>query len=187
MNDNPYEKVKMTMTDEEMAENAEQMLIEPNMDETININNEDDFNALIAKKDAEMEDFRLRSMAEMENFKRRLSREHEENNKYLNEKILADLLPALDSLDLAIQYGEQGNSLLEGVIMTRKLFLDALKNHGLIVIGTIGEEFNHEIHEAVGQEQRDDMDEMHVSNLLQRGYYLRDRLLRPAKVMVSCK
>ena len=65
--------------------------------------------------------------------------------RYASEPVLKDLLPALDSLDLAIQYGgsdETCKSLLTGVIMTRKLLLDALKNHGFDVAGEVGEPFN---------------------------------------------
>ncbi len=140
------------------------------------------------KTDAD--DARLRALAEMENFKKRLQRDHDEYLRYASEPVLKDLLPALDSLDLAIQYG--GNdpacqSLLTGVTMTRKLILDALKNHGLLVAGTVGEVFDPEVHEAVSQEERDDMEPGHVSTVHQRGYRLKDRLLRPAKVSVSRK
>lgn len=136
---------------------------------------------------AEAEDTRLRSLAEMENFKRRMQREFEERGKYTGEAILADLLPALDSMDLAIRYAnsEQDGSLLQGVIMTRKLLLDALKPHGLVTVGEVGEAFDHELHEAVDEESRDDMPPLHVAALMQRGYKLKDRLLRPAKVTVS--
>ena len=79
---------------------------------------------------AEADETRLRALAEMENFKKRIQRDHDEYMRYASEPVLKDLLPALDSLDLAIQYGgsdETCKSLLTGVIMTRKLLLDALK------------------------------------------------------------
>lgn len=85
---------------------------------------------------AEADETRLRALAEMENFKKRIQRDHDEYMRYASEPVLKDLLPALDSLDLAIQYGgsdETCKSLLTGVIMTRKLLLDALKNHGFDV------------------------------------------------------
>jgi len=135
---------------------------------------------------AEADDSRLRSLAEMENFKRRLQREAEEKGKYANEAVLADLLPILDSLDLAVQYAQDKEStLLQGVIMTRKLLLDALKPHGLHPIGEQGEAFDPELHEALGEEERGDLPPLHIAGLMQRGYKLKDRLLRPAKVMVS--
>ena len=137
---------------------------------------------------AEVEDIRLRAAAEMENFKRRLQREHKDHEQYVGEAILADLLPALDSLDLAIQYAgadQASASLLQGVSLTRKLLLDALKVHGLTQVGEVGELFNHEIHEAVSEEIRPDEPEDTVIALLQRGYRLKSRLLRPAKVVIS--
>lgn len=138
----------------------------------------------------EAEDVRLRALAEMDNFKKRLQRDKEEQVKYAAEAVLADLLPVLDNLDLAIQYGsreEACKDLLMGVTMTRKLFLDALKNHGLAPVGEMGEEFNPEVHEAVAHENREDMEPGKVAVLHQQGYTLKDRLLRPAKVAVSRK
>ena len=73
------------------------------------------------------------------------------------------------------------------MIMTRKLLLDALKNHGFDVAGEVGEPFNPDVHDAVSYEERDDMEPGLVSTLHQRGYRLKDRLLRPAKVSVSRK
>ena len=79
---------------------------------------------------AEADDIRLRALAEMENFKKRLQREKDEQMKYAAENVLADLLPVLDNLELAIQYGSKEaacRDLLTGVEMTRKIFLDVLK------------------------------------------------------------
>lgn len=138
----------------------------------------------------EAEEIRLRSLAEMDNFKKRLQREKEEQLRYAAEPVLADLLPSLDNLDLAIQYGSQVEACREtlmGVEMTRKLLLDAVKAHGLEVVGEAGQFFDPEIHEAINQEESLDMPEGHVLRVLQRGYRLKGRLLRPAKVSVSQK
>ncbi len=139
---------------------------------------------------AEAEDTRLRSLAEMENFKKRLGREWEEKSKYISEAILADLLPAIDSLDLAIMYGSKDEAcqdLLKGVSMTHKMLMDALKKHGLTSLGEVGQAFDPELHEAVAQEICEDMEPGHICKLMQRGYQLHTRLLRPAKVCVSTK
>lgn len=133
---------------------------------------------------------RLRALAEMENFKKRLTREHEEHSRYAAEKVLADLLPTLDNLDLALQYGSQHEAckdMLLGVEMTRKLLLDAVRQHGLEAVGEEGEEFSPTLHEGLSFEVRDDMNDNCVSKVLQRGYKLKDRLLRPAKVSISKK
>lgn len=136
----------------------------------------------------EAEEIRLRALAEMDNVKKRLNREHEERVRYATESVLKDLLPALDNLDLAIRYGSHAEAckdMLTGVQMTLKLMLDALKNHGLTPVGEIGEVFNPEIHEAVTYEERDDLEANHVSTIMQKGYMLKNHLLRPAKVAVS--
>lgn len=137
---------------------------------------------------AEADQTRMRALAEMDNFKKRLTREHEEQMRYAAEKVLADLLPTLDNLDLALQYGTQHDeckNMLTGVEMTRKLLLDALKQHGLEPVGELGEPFTPELHEALTFDVRPDMEEGSVSQVFQRGYKLKERLLRPAKVSVS--
>ncbi len=138
----------------------------------------------------EADQTRLRALAEMENYKKRLAREHEEQLTYAAEKVLSSLLPSLDNLDLALQYGgknEACKDMLMGIEMTRKLLLEAVKNHGLEPVGEVGEEFTPELHEGLIFETRDDMDENHVSNVMQRGYKLKGRLIRPAKVAISKK
>lgn len=136
----------------------------------------------------EADDAKLRAMAEMENFKKRLQREHEEQIRFSAEKILSDILPSLDNLDLALQYGAKNEAckdMFMGIEMTRKLLLDALTKHGLSLVGVEGEEFSPEIHEAIGMEKREGFADNSVSRVMQRGYKLKDRLLRPAKVMIN--
>lgn len=136
----------------------------------------------------EADQSRLRALAEMENFKKRLTREHDEQLRYASERVLADLLPTLDNLDLALQYGsshEACKDMLMGVEMTRKLLLDAVRQHGLEPVGEAGETFSPEVHEGISFDMRNDMAEGLVSTVLQRGYKLKERLLRPAKVSIS--
>ena len=137
---------------------------------------------------AEMEEQRLRQLADLDNTRKRLIREKEEAVKFAAEKVLADLLPTLDNLDLALSYGQNNpecKDLIVGVEMTKKLLLDTLAKHGLVPVGKEGEEFNPEFHEAMSQEERSDMNPNHIARLFQKGYLLKDRLLRPAKVVVS--
>lgn len=139
---------------------------------------------------AEAEEVRLRALAEMENFKKRLQREKDEHARYATESVLGDLLPTLDNLDLALQYGSRSEAckdMVTGVDMTRKLLLDAVKRHGLEPVGAPGEEFNPELHEAIGQEESPDQPAGHILHVMQKGYKLRERLLRPAKVIVSAR
>ncbi len=134
------------------------------------------------------DDAKLRMLAEMDNYKKRLEREKTDIVKYANEKVIADLIPALDTLDLALQHGakvEACKDVVMGVEMTRKMFLDILAQHGLTPVGEVGEEFTPEKHEAISEESRDDMSPGVVCQLVSRGYTLKDRLVRPAKVVVS--
>ena len=145
-------------------------------------------NEAVARCKAEMEELRLRTAAEMENFKKRLTREHQEQMRFAAEKVLGDLLPSIDNLDLALQYGSQHEAckdMLQGVAMTRKLLLDALDKNGLKALGEVGDEFNPEVHEAVGFEPNPDLAPGSVTRVMQRGYKLNDRLLRAAKVMIN--
>lgn len=140
------------------------------------------------KAKAEIEDMRLRMAAEMDNFRKRLTREHQEQIRYASEKILSDLLPALDNLDLAIQYGathEACRDMMQGIEMTRRQLLEAVEKSGLLSLGEKGEEFDPAKHEAIGVEADPEVGPGAVSRVLQRGYKLHDRLLRPAKVMVN--
>ncbi|KAF0233675.1 MAG: molecular chaperone [Desulfovibrionaceae bacterium] len=135
-------------------------------------------------------DKRLRTLAETDNLKKRLIREKEEFVKFAAEGVLSDLLPVLDNLDLALAHGRTVaacKDVVMGVDMTRKVFLDTLARHGLEVCGTVGEEFNPEVHEAVGMQPAGPGCEVapnHVMQVMQAGYRLRGRLLRPAKVLV---
>ena len=133
-------------------------------------------------------DLKLRQAADMENFKKRLQREHQEQLQYAAEKVLSDLLPTLDNLELAMQYGnasEVCKDVLQGVAMTHKLLMEAVKKHGLVPVGEVGEAFNPAIHEAVGFDQESEAEKQTVTRVLQRGYMLGNRLLRAARVMIA--
>lgn len=137
----------------------------------------------------EAEDVRIRALAEMENFKKRLQKEKDEQMAYAAESVLADLLPTLDNLDLALQYGSKNEACKDtimGVEMTRKLLLDAIKKHGLEPVGNVGEPFNPEFHEAIAQAEHSEIPSGHLIAVMQKGYVLKGRLLRSAKVTV-CK
>lgn len=138
---------------------------------------------------AESEKSRLLAMADLENARKRLAREKEEFLKFAGESVIADILPALDNLDLALAYAPQGkecHNFVIGVDMTRKLLLDALAKHGLEQVGELGEPFDPAKHEAVEMQQHPDFVSGQVCSLMNKGYRLKDRLIRPARVKV-CK
>ena len=132
----------------------------------------------------------LRVLADGENFKKRLTREKEEYFRFATSAILEEIIPVMDNLDLALTHGRQAEAckdLVTGVEMTMNIFLDTMKRHGLVQIAAVGVPFDPAVHAAMGQEERDGLDENTVCQMLQKGYMLKDRLLRPAKVMVSRK
>lgn len=139
---------------------------------------------------AEANAVKLRALAEMENFKKRLQREKEEQARYATEKVLADLLPTLDNFDLALQYSgqsEECRNMMVGVEMTRTMLLAALKEHKLVPVGEAGQEFDPNLHEAVGQEASEEVEPGRIVRVMQKGYRLSERLLRPARVIVASK
>lgn len=133
-------------------------------------------------------DRRLRSLAETENLKKRLLKEKEEFQKYATESLVSELLPVLDHLDLALAHGKglaACKDFVVGVDMTRKAFLDILSRHGVAEFGVVGEAFNPESHEALGMASQPGLPDDAVAQVVQKGFTLRGRLLRPAKVMVN--
>ena len=138
---------------------------------------------------AEADKARLLALADLENTRKRLAREKEDFLRYAGETVIADILPALDNLDLALAYAPESaecKNFVLGVDMTRKLLIDALARHGLTPVGGVGETFDPARHEAVGLEPAPEFASGQVCKLLNKGYLLKDRLIRPAKVIV-CK
>jgi molecular chaperone GrpE len=131
----------------------------------------------------------LRVRADAENYRKRMAREKEQHCKFAAQEILEDLMPILDNLELAVGHGrkvEACSDLVQGVDMTIQLFLDTLKKHGLEPIEcSEGEEFDPNWHEALAEEERNDLEAGRVCQIVQKGYRYKDRVLRPAKVMVS--
>lgn len=145
----------------------------------------------LAKLAQERDQFRdqfLRMAAELENFRKRVSREREESFKYANLGLISDLLPALDNLQRAIDAaaGEDAKSgVLQGVRMVLKQFEEILGRNGAVVINAAGEPFDPNLHEALQQRPDSGVPPMTVIDVLEQGYKLHDRVIRPSKVIVS--
>lgn len=138
---------------------------------------------------AELEAELLRQRAEAENQRKRAAREFDQARKFGVERLLGDLLPVLDSLEqgLKLSEGQQANveSLRQGSEMTLKLLHKAAESHGLTALDPQGQHFNPDEHQAMSVVARADVPENQVVMVLQKGYRLHERLLRPALVMVS--
>lgn len=142
-----------------------------------------------ARMMAEAEELRLRALAETDNMRKRMQREKEEAVRYSASAVLSDILPALDNFDLALEHARDNTACKDffiGVDMTRKLLLESLKKHGLEPVGAVGDEFDPALHEALSMEANPDVPDGSICTMLNRGYKLHERLLRPAKVIV-CK
>lgn len=139
---------------------------------------------------AEAEEIRLRALAEADNARKRFLREKDEAIRFAASSVLADIIPSLDNLDLALDHAKGNEACKDffvGVEMTRKLLLEALQKHGLTRVGGVGDEFDPALHEALCTAASDTVPEGCICTLMNRGYKLHDRLLRPAKVVVSKK
>ena len=137
---------------------------------------------------AAQDDFRdryLRLLADFENFRKRTDREKADFFRYAVSGVLKDLLPILDNFERALEHAEEGDDFHKGVLMIYKQMLDLLQKHGLRPIDEVGVHFDPNIHEAVVREEDPSVPSHAVTAILQRGYFLHDRLLRPALVKVA--
>jgi molecular chaperone GrpE len=136
-----------------------------------------------------LQDQLLRGQADLENFRRRSLREADEARRFQSMPVVRDLLPALDNLDRAIQAAEQTgdvSNLLEGIRMVSQQLSGILKGHAAQPISAEGQIFDPNLHEALSQVATSDHPPMTVIQVVESGYVMHDRIVRPAKVIVSC-
>ncbi len=130
----------------------------------------------------------VRAQAEMDNLKKRHQRELEQAHKFGLEKFVAELLGVWDSLELGYQAAKENHDidkLLEGTELTLKMLADAMGKFGVEQIDPKDEPFDPEKHQAMGMVEREDLPPNTVAEVIQKGYSLNGRLVRPALVMVS--
>ena len=134
----------------------------------------------------------LRTSADFDNYRKRAARERQDAVKFANESLLQKLIPALDNFDMAIAAAagaKEGaaQSLQTGVNMILSQLRNTLTEAGLEEIESAGKPFDPNFHEAVSQQETNEVPEGHVVQQLRKGYRLRERLLRPATVIVAKK
>jgi molecular chaperone GrpE len=133
----------------------------------------------------------LRMQADMENLRKRLVREHEKSRRRTLERFMGDLLPVRDSLERGLEAANDPaatvEALTEGKQLIMKMLNKVMGDHGLQVIDPVGEAFDPEKHEAMTMLTSDQHEENTVIDVIEKGYQLHDRLIRPAKVVVSRK
>jgi molecular chaperone GrpE len=132
-----------------------------------------------------LQDRVLRTLADFENFRKRSEREKQDFFKYALASTIKDLLPVLDNFDRALEHAEEGDEFHKGVLLIYKQLFDVMQGHGLKIIDQSGVHFDPNIHEAVVREEDSSVPNHTVTAIMQKGYFLHDRLLRPALVKVA--
>lgn len=145
----------------------------------------------LRKEKAEIKDKFLRALAEMDNQRKRLEREKSEFYQFALGDLLKEILMVLDNFERALKNRDQTDdkSFQEGVELIYKQFQDMIRKQGLTPVGAEHQKFDPSAHHAVLTEESDQIDEPEIGEVFQKGYFLNDRLLRPAlvKVMVPKK
>ncbi|PCJ38144.1 MAG: nucleotide exchange factor GrpE [Moraxellaceae bacterium] len=148
-----------------------------------------DLESQLAASQAKVQDQQdsvLRAQAEMQNVRRRAERDVTNAHKFALDKFASDLLPVVDTLERALQSAaESDETTREGVELTLKMLTDTLKKHGVEQLDPTGEPFDPEMHQAMSMQPNPDMEPNTVMAVLQKGYSLGGRLVRPAMVIVS--
>ncbi len=128
-----------------------------------------------------------RKQAEFENFRKRVERERLDFVKHASCELVTEILPVLDNLERALMAPDTGNEdrLREGIEITRRQFRDILTKAGLKDVEALGQEFDPHVHEAVGRVESSEHREGEILEVYQKGYFFKDRLLRPALVNVA--
>lgn len=139
---------------------------------------------------SESKDAVLRAEAEVQNVRRRAERDVENAHKYGIERLLQNLLPVVDSIEKSIESADQADRddndpVMEGIRLCYKLLLDILEREQVEVVDPLGEPFDPNEHEAMSMVENPDMEPNSVIAVMQKGYKLNNRLVRPAMVMVS--
>ncbi len=170
-------------------ENTPETNEQKNSNEGTNAEETDDLKDL--KKQLEGEkDKVLRLSAEFENFKKRKQREIDDFKKFANETIFRQLLSVVDNLERAIESARENpdvKNLLEGVELTHKEFLNLFESFNVKLVEAENQPFDPNFHQAVTHAENNDVPENTVTTVLQKGYMLHDRLIRPSMVVVSKK
>ncbi len=177
------EEVEETVENTEATETKEEVVEEKTAEELLQ--------EKVDKLEEELkqsEDKYLRLYAEFENFKRRKNKEIETNNVYKSQKVITEILPSLDNLERALQVesdNEEIKSLLKGVEMVYEALLNVLKSEGVELIETENAQFDPNYHHAVMQEEDSEKESGAILDTFQKGYKLKDRVIRPAMVKVN--
>jgi len=176
--DNAESGVSEIEASEETAPAAENAAAEPTIEEQ-----------LVAKEKEARDNWDrfLRERADLENYRKRVSREKEELLNYGNKSLIEEILPVVDNMERALGHASEDGqaAVVEGIRMTHGMLVAALKKFGVTPIESVGTPFDSAFHQAMAQVPSDEYPPNTVVEEYQKGYLLKERLLRPAMVTVS--
>ena len=127
----------------------------------------------------------LRIQAEMDNLRKRSEKQVEDAHKYAVKKFVEELLPVADSLEMGFTAEGDVEQIREGISLTMNVLKSALEKFSVVAVEPLGEKFNPELHQAMALQPSEEYETDHVSAVMQKGYTLNGRLVRPAMVMVA--
>ena len=134
----------------------------------------------------EHKDKTLRAFAEVENMRSKVLRDMDKTRKYALDNFVKELLPVADSLEHAmVAAREVGGAMLEGLELTEKMLIEVLQKHGVMQVNPVGEKFDPELHEALTMQPTDEHEANTIMSVVQKGYQLNGRVVRPARVIVA--
>lgn len=173
------EKVEET-ADSQESEKAPETEKEPTLEEKY---------AALEKENADLKDQLLRRAADFDNYRKRMIKEKAETAEYANSNLLSDLLDSLDNFDRTVEAGATATdvkSVVEGIKMINCSLVKMLEDkYGLTGYGAEGDEFNPDEHEAIGRMEEEGIEKETLKQVYLKGYKLKDKVIRHAKVMVS--
>ena len=126
----------------------------------------------------------LRMKADLDNQRRRSDKQVEDAHKFAAQKFIEELLPVADSMEMGLAAEGDVDQIKEGVALTKKVFDNSLEKFGVEAVEPLGDKFNPELHQAMAMQPSEEYEEGSVSAVMQKGYTLKGRLIRPAMVMV---
>lgn len=139
----------------------------------------------LRQENTELKNRYLRTLADFDNLRKRTEREKADFARYATSGVLKDIIPVLDNFDRALEHSDADDEFHKGIELIYKQLYDVLTKHGLRPIDEVGAHFDPNIHEAVVREEDPSVPSHTVTAILQKGYFLHDRLLRPALVKVA--
>ncbi|MGP4042391.1 nucleotide exchange factor GrpE [Gracilibacillus sp. D59] len=188
MEDKDVQQQEQEDVKEEVVEDAEQELVsEGSTKEEEEVVTKEEYEKLQQEKN-DLQDKLLRVQAEYDNFRKRTKKEKEADLKYKSQSVVTELLPVLDNFERALQVeieDKAAQGVVEGLEMVYRQLKTVLENEGVVEIETDGQTFDPNLHQAIMQVEEEGYESNQIVETMQKGYQLKDRVIRPAMVKVN--